>query len=474
MLLILGSAAWLRFKDLGREGLWLDELFSLQSSAGRGSASERVPHNVWLDNPAPVTPLDGAGPWWTIWTSQGGEVHPPLYYMLLRGWRELFGDGDAALRVPSVLMSLAVVWLVYVIGKMHHGPDVALWACALMAVAAPQIQYAQEARPYAMLTLMCLIACWAVLAVEHRGYTRRRAATFAVAWGVMMLTQYTALAPVAALVVYALVRLRGDARRRMLLALVAVATVVAVAWGPFLWEQLSAPTPSDWMQEDPDGHVVRALSRIATAPLRLLAQPPSTTSALVLGMGLLWYILPIFLLRRRPDLLIWCLVGGPAIAQAAVPDLLRPASHLAIVRYFILAAPALYLLIAAMTSHFRPRIRHLLPATVLLYCVVSLGEAFPRMKEDWREVAQVIASGSHPGEPVILGVPPPTLGIGNLFIGTSHYMRTYPGPVLLATSPLTPDLMRRLDGQESAWLLMGWIIVPLDEFVPRWKPIWVR
>src|SRR5438874_415357 len=41
------------------------------------------------------------------------DVHPPLCYLALQGWRALVGDGPAALRALSVLVGLLVVPLAF-------------------------------------------------------------------------------------------------------------------------------------------------------------------------------------------------------------------------------------------------------------------------------------------------------------------------------------------------------------------------
>ena len=72
-------------------------------------------HNIWWD--------EGIGVWLARmpvlesvrWTA--GDVHPPLYYGLLRGWYLLVGDGEFVLRFLSVLCSFLTIPLIYRLGK---------------------------------------------------------------------------------------------------------------------------------------------------------------------------------------------------------------------------------------------------------------------------------------------------------------------------------------------------------------------
>ena len=48
---------------------------------------------------------------------------PPLYYLVLHYWRLLAGDGEVAVRLPSVLMGTLLVPLVYRLGRRSvRGP----------------------------------------------------------------------------------------------------------------------------------------------------------------------------------------------------------------------------------------------------------------------------------------------------------------------------------------------------------------
>lgn len=90
------------------------------------------------------------------------ENSPPLYYMALGGWIQLFGSGEAALRGLSAACSTAAIALVYRLGKEAAGGRTGLLAAALFALSPTQIYYAQETRPYALLLLplgVMLLAC---------------------------------------------------------------------------------------------------------------------------------------------------------------------------------------------------------------------------------------------------------------------------------------------------------------------------
>jgi mannosyltransferase len=90
------------------------------------------------------------------------ESSPPLYYMAIGAWIQLFGWSEAALRSLSVVSSSLAIILVYALGRELFGRRQGLVASALFALSATQIYYAQEARPYALLLIpvaLILFAC---------------------------------------------------------------------------------------------------------------------------------------------------------------------------------------------------------------------------------------------------------------------------------------------------------------------------
>src|SRR5262249_43041788 len=124
----------------------------------------------------------------------------------------------------------------------------------------------------------------------------------------MALTHYFGIVAAGAIGVYALIRLRGRARRDAVGAMIVAGLVFLCVWGPFFWAQrsnFSAATVM-WMREDPTGHIQRGLVRLAEVPLRLLIEPPR--HAFPGGyIAAICLVLPFVLVKRRPEMLIWCL-----------------------------------------------------------------------------------------------------------------------------------------------------------------------
>ena len=126
--------------------------------------------------------LDGQSIWWdegislhlgtsdlaTIFGDRLNNIHPPLYFILLKGWLALTGVTVFSARYLSVLAGWLLVPAVYSISVRWFNRRMGLLAAFLATISAVSVIYAQEIRVYALLPLAYL----ALLAVT-RELTRR-------------------------------------------------------------------------------------------------------------------------------------------------------------------------------------------------------------------------------------------------------------------------------------------------------------
>lgn len=88
------------------------------------------------------------------------DVHPPLYYLLLKGWQILLGNSEFSLRAFSAFLGVLIIPLIFAAGREligNAGLGVALTGAFLAAINPALVYYSQEARMYQMLAL------WATL-----------------------------------------------------------------------------------------------------------------------------------------------------------------------------------------------------------------------------------------------------------------------------------------------------------------------
>lgn len=134
---------------LASRSLWLDETYS-----------------AWFSSLALVE----------LWTSVPlYETHPPMYYTLLKAWSALFGTTEPALRSLSVAASVVSVMLLAASARLLKlgglAQCVALLGALFLAMNPGSIEYAQQARPYALQTVAASIAVLCSLALL-RGFAQ--------------------------------------------------------------------------------------------------------------------------------------------------------------------------------------------------------------------------------------------------------------------------------------------------------------
>lgn len=123
----------------------------------------------WTSYPPPSTELKG------VLRGLLVDAHPPLYSLGLFVWTELAGGSLFALRLPSVLLGVLAVALLFRTASGRDGTFVGLAAAVLLALHGHHVFWSQLARMYALLSVTSLLSTAALLRLQSRG--RRRDAT---------------------------------------------------------------------------------------------------------------------------------------------------------------------------------------------------------------------------------------------------------------------------------------------------------
>lgn len=89
------------------------------------------------------------------------DVHPPLYYILLREWSAFLGNSLFSIRLFSVFFSvLAIISLYFLVKELFENETLAVFSSVLFALSYFQIQYAMEARMYSLGTFLIIISSY--------------------------------------------------------------------------------------------------------------------------------------------------------------------------------------------------------------------------------------------------------------------------------------------------------------------------
>lgn len=205
----------LRLLALGQQGYWVDEIRSVLIATG--GAEREWAYPVW-------------------------NIHGPLHLVILRLWMMLFGEGEAATRVLSVIFGVAAFPLFYRAALPLIGARAARFALALLVFSPFHLWYSQETRNYAMLFDVTLLA----VPLYLREIERRTRGSFLAALAISVVGCLTNLAGFFLLAIYGLLALTlGRAHRYPLLRLFAFGLLAAVLVSPWIIRaatQMGTPT----------------------------------------------------------------------------------------------------------------------------------------------------------------------------------------------------------------------------------------
>lgn len=139
-LALLLAAAWIRFFRLGAEGLWVDE--------------------AWTGLLVRVSPGHLLG-------MLRNDDAPPLFYLLQTLVTAVAGRNEWGLRLLPALAGTAAVVAAWRLTR-NRAPRAALPAAAALGFSSVAVHYAQQARSYALLHLLAVLALGAALSLRER------------------------------------------------------------------------------------------------------------------------------------------------------------------------------------------------------------------------------------------------------------------------------------------------------------------
>jgi mannosyltransferase len=359
---------------VGRKSFWLDEGVSFRF--------------------ARVSPTE-------LWHLASYESNMTLYYLLLHGWKAVFGDSEVALRSLSVVAAAASVPVLYLLARRLFGTRTAVVAAALLSVDGFFMAHAQQARGYSLAVLLVLVAALCLVIATERSATGPW-----MAFGVVAaLAVYVHVFTVLAVGAMAVTVLALPAERRPLRRVLAAAVTAGVALVPFaVWtvraggsnQFVSVPRPTfgdlvDLVQAMGGGST--SLAVLVTAPAWVVALSVTRTA---------W--------QQRataPDvawrhLLVWSWLLVPIVAMVGV-SLARPVF---VPRYLLFSMPAAVLLAAVGIASLRSAA--LVGAAVgaaLALSGANLVALYGTPQEDWRDAERFVRDRARQGDVVFLSAP---------------------------------------------------------------------
>jgi hypothetical protein len=248
--------------------------------------------NVMLYDEA-VTYLKYTESPWTALTVYDRPNNHCLHSLLVFFSTQLFGNSEAAIRLPAFLASILGLWAVYRLGVRLFNRHVALWALALAGLSPWLIEYSYNARGYTLIVWLTIIALERIVtAVEEKSGLAAFEGALVLAAFTIPITAYFYTAVVAfSIGLWAMRHLFGRGPSAALLnkSLLAVAAWVGLLYlNPFYWRWLHGlplyPTSEVWLSAL--SQFTSYLSRDLFALSRSVVPAPVGIGVLVVVLGL--------------------------------------------------------------------------------------------------------------------------------------------------------------------------------------------
>lgn len=351
---ILAFGAALRLDGFARVPLWLDEYGTSWVVAG-GSLAEVASRAIERHGQSPLY-------YWITWLSVTA-----------------LGDGPVGLRLPSVLLGIGALWLIYDLTlALLCDRRAALLAALAAALSEPLIWYAQDARPYSLALVLGLASLRLAMAAAERPTAPKLAG-----WAIFSTATFYAHYLFSPIVLVGLAHVAIERRLGKRWVLATGIALFACVPGVMQLASLFARRASlDWIGPQPWAAPVRVVADFFAPPalavvvtLLALGGQRTPVPARHLRTLALWFALPIALFALAP------LAGA----------------HLAYNRYLLFLAPAACAVLGVvLASAARPRLA--IAGFILAVLAFELGPAraagptfSQRPREGWAEAAGWLA-----------------------------------------------------------------------------------
>lgn len=190
--------------------------------------------SIWFDESysAYLTHFDFA----KIWEFTAADVHPPLFYFLLKIWAHVFGRTDFAMRMMSVLFGALAILFTYLVIKYRYGLKAAVFASFFLSICPVFIRYGEEMRMYTLVAAIVAAASYALQLAVHNG-KKRWWMLYALLMAAGMWTHYFVFLAWVAQLIYLLRIYREKFWQKKILGTYGLAILCYLPWLPSLWRQ---------------------------------------------------------------------------------------------------------------------------------------------------------------------------------------------------------------------------------------------
>src|SRR3989344_3024680 len=366
--------------------------------------------SLWLDEAINITFVKSLNLKSLIFEYSIGDFHPPLYHILMRGWILLFGISEIAVRLPSVILGLATVYVVYLIAKKLFDNKTALISATLIATSPLHVYYSQEARMYMLAAFFASLSVYFFVSILKKE-TLVYWFGFVTSTALMLYSDYLPYLLLPVYVIFLLIfknNIRKSTARTFLPAFILI-FVLIVPWLSIFPKQLSAGL-SAAAASPAWSNVVgsSSLKDLAVMYVKFVIGRISNDNNLIYALlfapagaifALMLFLSSFRMSHLRFFLWLWLLV--PILSAFLISFLVPVFAYFR----FIFVLPAFYMLIAASINLVNwPKFNRVFLTLAVAVNLVSLGIYFTNTKfqrENWKGAVAYVHAASA-GDTIVL------------------------------------------------------------------------
>ena len=375
-----------------------------------------VPRGIWLDEAITIhqANLSLHGLFRNLYY---GDRQPPLYHLTLWLTIRAFGDGEFAVRLPTLIAGTLVIPVLYELGRELYDRRTGLIAATFATASPLLVWYSQEVRMYTFATLFGLLALLTQLRAIRNG-TMGNWAAYILATAALLWSHYFGLLLIGVqqlIFIAVLIHRKRNGEPVKPLALgfaysAAILLMQLVPLGVFLHHQYQSTSAA---AGSPSGtyEPLSFYAVLANMAWALWGYQPNGTTELLAAMWPLFLLVSLVLLGRggsRQTLILATAAIAPVVILIIVSAF---DTSLFEVRNFLIIVPLLLLLVARLVTGWlrSPRAQLLVTGGILLTLLIGLtdqqtNKGNPRLF-DFRGAIEDIKANAGP-DSVVLYEPP--------------------------------------------------------------------
>lgn len=325
-------------------------------------------------------------PWFDLAKTTAADFHPPLYYTIVHFWMQIFGSGEVAVRLVSLIFWLLAGITIYFFARALRLSTFYCLLSSLFILFNPFIfPFAFEARNYTLFVFLSLASMWLF-------YTKNNFYILPTVLG--LYTHYYMFFVVAAQYLFILFFRRELFKKFLTLGI--IMGVLYLPWIPFFFSQVRSVAGGYWIAKP-------GWDTIAGAVIVLITGEQRTIFTYVLPFVFLIHLFfagrsKKFLTAESALLALWVLV--PFLISIAI-SLVR---SIFFYRYLVFTAVPL-MLVPLYWSNGRKKISFLSITILGIYVFTAIMAVFSQTDQHFKPILSKIHQGAQPGDAIFTVLP---------------------------------------------------------------------